>query len=111
MGIATTYLDAAGSQVGKKESIADTARVLSSMYDGIEYRGFGQKIVERKRLNPAFPHLIRLSHGNPYIRVDYIHILCRRIHILRQGDACTRLFSSERRTAIFPDRSCASTLA
>ena len=46
LGIATTYLDAAGSQVGKKESIADTARVLSSMYDGIEYRGFGQEIVE-----------------------------------------------------------------
>jgi ornithine carbamoyltransferase len=42
----TTYLDPSGSQIGKKESIADTARVLSGMFDGIEYRGFGQNIVE-----------------------------------------------------------------
>ena len=41
-----TYLDPSGSQIGKKESIADTARVLGRMYDGIEYRGFGQQIVE-----------------------------------------------------------------
>ncbi len=41
-----TYLDPTGSQIGKKESIADTARVLGRMYDGIEYRGFGQEIVE-----------------------------------------------------------------
>ena len=46
MGMGTTYLDPAGSQIGKKESIADTARVLSRMFDGIEYRGFGQEIVE-----------------------------------------------------------------
>ena len=42
----TTYLDPKGSQIGKKESIADTAKVLGSMYEGIEYRGFGQEIVE-----------------------------------------------------------------
>ncbi len=42
----TTYLDPSGSQIGKKESIADTARVLGGMYEGIEYRGFGQEIVE-----------------------------------------------------------------
>ena len=42
----TTYLDPKGSQIGKKESIPDTARVLGRMYDGIEYRGFGQEIVE-----------------------------------------------------------------
>ena len=41
-----TYLDPKASQIGKKESIADTARVLSSIYDGIEYRGYGQEIVE-----------------------------------------------------------------
>lgn len=46
LGMGTTYLDPTGSQIGKKESIADTARVLSSMFDGIEYRGFGQEIVE-----------------------------------------------------------------
>ena len=46
MGMGTTYLDPSGSQIGKKESIADTARVLGRMYDGIEYRGYGQEIVE-----------------------------------------------------------------
>ena len=46
MGMGTTYLDPKGSQIGKKESIRDTARVLGRMYDGIEYRGFGQEIVE-----------------------------------------------------------------
>ena len=46
MGINCTYLDPSGSQIGKKESIADTARVLGRMYDGIEYRGYGQQIVE-----------------------------------------------------------------
>ena len=46
LGMGTTYLDPKGSQIGKKESIADTARVLGRMYEGIEYRGFGQEIVE-----------------------------------------------------------------
>ncbi len=46
LGMGCTYLDPSGSQIGKKESIADTARVLSSMFDGIEYRGYGQEIVE-----------------------------------------------------------------
>ena len=46
LGMGTTYLDPSGSQIGHKESIADTARVLSGMYDGIEYRGYGQEIVE-----------------------------------------------------------------
>ena len=46
LGMNCTYLDPAGSQIGKKESIADTARVLGRMYDGIEYRGYGQQIVE-----------------------------------------------------------------
>ena len=46
LGMGVTYLAPIGSQIGKKESIADTARVLSRMFDGIEYRGFGQSIVE-----------------------------------------------------------------
>lgn len=46
LGMGVTYLGPTGSQMGKKESIADTARVLGRMYDGIEYRGFDQKIVE-----------------------------------------------------------------
>lgn len=46
LGMGVTYLDPKGSQIGKKESIADTARVLCTMFEGIEYRGFGQEIVE-----------------------------------------------------------------
>ena len=46
LGMGSTYLGPSGSQMGKKESIADTARVLGRMYDGIEYRGYGQEIVE-----------------------------------------------------------------
>ena len=46
MGMGVTYLDPSGSQIGKKESIKDTARVLGRMFDGIEYRGFGQQIVQ-----------------------------------------------------------------
>ena len=46
LGMGTTYLEPASSQIGKKESIADTARVLGRMFDGIEYRGYGQSIVE-----------------------------------------------------------------
>lgn len=46
LGMNVTYLDPSGSQIGKKESIPDTARVLGRMFDGIEYRGFGQDIVE-----------------------------------------------------------------
>ncbi len=47
LGMHPVYLDPTGSQIGKKESIADTARVLGRMFDGIEYRGFGQEIVEK----------------------------------------------------------------
>jgi len=46
LGMGVTFLDAGSSQMGKKESIADTARVLGRMYDGIEYRGFSQEVVE-----------------------------------------------------------------
>ncbi len=46
LGMGTTYLDPVSSQIGKKESIADTARVLGRIYEGIEYRGYGQEIVE-----------------------------------------------------------------
>ena len=47
LGMHVTYLDPSGSQIGKKESIKDTARVLGRMFDGIEYRGYGQEIVEQ----------------------------------------------------------------
>ena len=55
LGMGTTYLDPTGSQIGKKESIADTAEVLSGMFDGIEYRGYGQSIVEELALHARVP--------------------------------------------------------
>ncbi len=55
LGMHPTYLDPSGSQIGKKESIADTARVLGRMYDGIEYRGYGQEIVEALAAHAGVP--------------------------------------------------------
>lgn len=55
LGMSSTYLDPKASQIGKKESIADTARVLGRMYDGIEYRGFGQEIVEELAKHAGVP--------------------------------------------------------
>ena len=55
LGMGSTYLGPTGSQIGVKESIADTARVLGRMYDGIEYRGFGQEIVEELAAQAGVP--------------------------------------------------------
>ena len=55
LGMGVTYLDPSGSQIGKKESIADTARVLGRMFDGIEYRGYGQEIVEELASHAGVP--------------------------------------------------------
>lgn len=55
LGLGVTYLDPGSSQMGKKESIADTAKVLGRMYDGIEYRGYGQSIVEELAENAGVP--------------------------------------------------------
>lgn len=55
LGMGTTYLDPTGSQIGKKESIEDTARVLGRMFEGIEYRGFGQSVVEELAKNAGVP--------------------------------------------------------
>ena len=55
LGMNVTYLDPSSSQIGKKESIADTARVLGRMYDGIEYRGYGQEIVEELAKHAGVP--------------------------------------------------------
>lgn len=55
LGMGVTYLEPGSSQMGKKESIADTARVLGRMFDGIEYRGFGQEIVEELAENAGVP--------------------------------------------------------
>ena len=55
LGIGVTYLDPGSSQLGKKESIEDTARVLGRMFDGIEYRGYGQEIVENLAAHAGVP--------------------------------------------------------
>ena len=55
LGMGVTYLDPTGYQIGKKESIADTARVLSGMFNGIEYRGFGQEVVEQLAAYASVP--------------------------------------------------------
>ena len=55
LGMGVTYLDPTGSQIGKKESIADTARVLSGMFNGIEYRGFGQEVLEQLAAYASVP--------------------------------------------------------
>ena len=55
LGMHPVYLDPSGSQIGKKESIADTARVLGRMFDGIEYRGFGQELVEELAAKAGVP--------------------------------------------------------
>ncbi len=55
LGMGVTFLDPVCSQMGKKESIADTAKVLGRMYDGIEYRGYGQEIVEELAANAGVP--------------------------------------------------------
>src|SRR5574344_2810440 len=55
LGMGVTYLDPGSSQMGKKESIADTAKVLGRMYDGIEYRGYDQKIIEELAENAGVP--------------------------------------------------------
>ena len=62
LGMHSTYLDPKGSQIGKKESIADTARVLGRMYDAIEYRGYGQEIVEALAKYAGVPVLNGLTN-------------------------------------------------
>ena len=65
LGMHVTYLDPTGSQIGKKESIADTARVLGRLYDGIEYRGFGQSIVEELAKYAGVPVWNGLTNSIP----------------------------------------------
>ena len=94
LGMGVTYLDPSGSQIGKKESIADTARVLGRMYDGIEYRGFGQEVVEelaRCAGVPVFNGLTNEFHPTQ-ILADFLTIQehfgkLRGIKLVYMGDA------------------------
>lgn len=94
MGMGTTYLDPSGSQIGKKESIADTARVLGGMFDGIEYRGFEQAIVEelaKYAKVPVWNGLTNEYHPTQ-ILADFLTIKehfgkLEGIHLVYMGDA------------------------
>ena len=94
LGMGSTYLDNTGSQIGKKESIADTARVLCRMYDAIEYRGFGQEIIEELAKYSSVPVINGLT--NEYhptqILADFLTIKehfghLRGIKLVYLGDA------------------------
>ena len=94
LGMGVTYLDPTGSQMGQKESIADTARVLAGIYDGIEYRGFGQAVVEelaRYAGVPVWNGLTNEFHPTQ-ILADMLTIQeqfgrLKGIHLVYMGDA------------------------
>ena len=94
LGMGSTYLDPKGSQIGKKESIADTARVLGRMYVGIEYRGFGQEIVDELAKHagvPVFNGLTNEFHPTQ-ILADFLTIrehfgTLKGIKLVYMGDA------------------------
>ena len=95
LGMGTTYLDPSGSQIGKKESIADTARVLGRMYEGIEYRGFGQEIVEELAKYAGVPvwngltnedHPTQMLADLLTIREHLGHLMG--VKLVYMGDAC-----------------------
>ena len=94
LGMGSTYLDPKGAQIGKKESIADTARVLGRMYDGIEYRGFGQEIVDELAKHagvPVFNGLTNEFHPTQ-ILADFLTIrehfgTLKGIKLVYMGDA------------------------
>ncbi len=94
LGMHSTYLDPTGSQIGKKESIADTARVLSRLYDAIEYRGYGQEIVEelaRYASVPVYNGLTNEFHPTQILadfltlREHFDHL--RGLRLVYMGDA------------------------
>lgn len=94
LGMGVTYLGPTGSQMGKKESIKDTARVLARMYDGIEYRGFSQEIVEELALNADVPvwngltdefHPTQMLADMMTIEENFGHL--KGLHFTYMGDA------------------------
>ncbi len=101
LGMGSTYLDPTVSQIGKKESIADTARVLAGMFDAIEYRGFGQEIVDELAEYADIPVINGLT--NDYhptqILADFLTIrehfgTLKNIKLVYMGDACYNMGNS-----------------
>ena len=101
LGMNATFLDPSSSQIGKKESIADTARVLSRIYDGIEYRGFGQNIVEELAKYASVPVWNGLTNEfHPtQILADFLTIKekfgkLKGLKLVFMGDACSNMGNS-----------------
>ena len=101
LGMGSTYLDPTVSQIGKKESIADTARVLSGMFDAIEYRGYGQDIVDELAAYADIPVINGLtSDFHPtQVLADFLTIRehfgsLENIKLVYMGDACYNMGNS-----------------
>ena len=101
LGMGSTYLDPTVSQIGKKESIADTARVLSGMFDAIEYRGYGQEIVDELAAYADIPVINGLtSDFHPtQVLADFMTIRehfgsLENIKLVYMGDACYNMGNS-----------------
>lgn len=101
LGMGVTYLDPSSSQMGKKESIEDTARVLGRMFDGIEYRGFGQEIVETLSANAGVPvwngltdefHPTQMIADMLTVREAFGDVRGRKLTFM--GDACNNVANS-----------------
>ena len=101
LGMGSTYLDPTVSQIGKKESIADTARVLSGMFDAIEYRGLGQEIVDELAQYADIPVINGLTNDfHPtQVLADFLTIrehfgTLENIKLVYMGDACYNMGNS-----------------
>ena len=101
LGMGVTYLDPSSSQMGKKESIEDTARVLGRMFDGIEYRGFGQEIVETLAEYAGVPvwngltdefHPTQMIADMLTVREEFGDVRGRKLTFM--GDACNNVANS-----------------
>ena len=83
LGMGVTYLDPKSSQMGKKESIEDTARVLGRMFDGIEYRGYAQEIVEElaEKSGVSRSRISKIEHGKENFYIESLFLLAQSLEI------------------------------
>ena len=115
MGMGTTYLDPSGSQIGKKESIEDTARVLGRMFDGIEYRGFDHSYVEelinagmldreQGRIHPK-KNVITRALGSQVATPDFFEFEAEEGYLLLCSDGLSNMISDEELKELLLDHS------